>query len=75
MREKLELSSLGFDSGSRKCKRGYNGNCGGVWGSLNFAGVWCQAVVLYWRVWQEFGFSRREDFVRRGANSLASDVM
>jgi hypothetical protein len=37
MREKLELSSDGGDSGSKKCKRSSSGAYGG---SLRFAGMW-----------------------------------
>jgi hypothetical protein len=37
--------------------------CGGVWRILRLAGVWSQAIgfllILY--VWQESGFSRREN--------------
>jgi hypothetical protein len=55
--EKLKLSPDGGDSGSKKCKRGY----GGFWRSLRFAEVRSQASVLCWCIWQEPGFSRRED--------------
>jgi hypothetical protein len=44
MRKKLKLSSDGGDSGSKKCKRGYDGAYGGIWRSLRLAGVWSQAV-------------------------------
>jgi hypothetical protein len=49
MRKKLKLSFDGSDCGRKKCKRGYGGACGGVWQSLETG------------VWQECGFSRRED--------------
>jgi hypothetical protein len=42
----------GGDSASKKCERG----CGGVYG-----GAWSQAVGFASCVWQESGFSRRED--------------
>jgi uncharacterized membrane protein len=44
--KKIKLSSDGNDSGSNKCKRGYGGAYGGVWGSLH--------VVVFWS--QVFGF-------------------
>jgi hypothetical protein len=59
MRKKLKLSSDGGDSGSKKCKRGYSGAYDRVWRSLHLAGV--RWSVLCWCVWQESGFSRRED--------------
>jgi hypothetical protein len=43
---KLKLISDGGDSGSKKCKRGYGGACGGVWRSLRLAGVWHEAVCF-----------------------------
>jgi hypothetical protein len=61
MREKLKLSSDGGDCGSKKCKLGCGGAYGGVWRSLCLAGVWNQAVGLCWCIWQESGFSLRED--------------
>jgi hypothetical protein len=56
----LKLSSVGFDSGSKKFKRGYSGVNNAVWWSLGFAGAWSQDVGLCWCVLQEFGFSRRQ---------------
>jgi hypothetical protein len=44
MRNKLKLSTDGGDSGSKKCKRGCGGSCGGVWLSLRLTGVWSYAV-------------------------------
>jgi hypothetical protein len=38
--EKIEKSSDGGNSGSKKCKRGYGGSYGEVWRSLRLAGVW-----------------------------------
>jgi hypothetical protein len=59
MLKKLKLSFDGGDSGSKKCKRGYDGAYGEVWRSLPLVGVW--RSVLCWCVWQESGLSRRED--------------
>jgi hypothetical protein len=56
MRNKLKLSSDGGDFGSKKCKRGCGSAYGGVWRE---SGV--RRSVLCWCVWQESGFSRRED--------------
>jgi hypothetical protein len=42
--KKLKLSSDGGDPGSKKCKRGYGGACGGVWRSLRMAGVLSHSV-------------------------------
>jgi hypothetical protein len=56
-RKKLKLSSDGDDSGSKKCKRSYDGTNGGVWRSLRLAGFWSQAVGLGWCVWQEDVFA------------------
>jgi hypothetical protein len=39
--EKIEISSDGGDSGSKKCKRGYGGAHGGVWLSLESGGRFC----------------------------------
>jgi hypothetical protein len=44
MRKKMKLNSDGGDSGSKKCKRGYDGAYGGVWRSLHLAEVWSQTV-------------------------------
>jgi hypothetical protein len=41
MRKKLKLSPDGGDPGSKKCKRGYGGACGGVWRSLESGGRFC----------------------------------
>jgi hypothetical protein len=57
MRKKLKLSCDGGDFGSKKHKRGY----GGVWRSLHLSGFWSQAVGFVLCVWQESGFSRRDD--------------
>jgi hypothetical protein len=57
MRKKLKLSSDGGDCDSKKRKRCY----GGFWRSLQSEGVWSEVVGLCWCVWQESGFSRRED--------------
>jgi hypothetical protein len=57
MQKKFKLSSDGGDSGSKK----YNRDCGGVWLILRLAEVWGQVVGFCWCVWQESGFSRRED--------------
>jgi hypothetical protein len=61
---KLKLSSDCGDSGSKKCKRSYAGSYYRVWQSLLFAGVkfGAKAVGLLWCVWQDSGFSYREDF-------------
>jgi hypothetical protein len=58
MRKNLKLSSDGGDSGSKKCKRGYGGACGGVC-VLRESGI--RPAVLCLCVWQESGFIRRED--------------
>jgi hypothetical protein len=62
VRKKLKLSSDGGYRGSKKCKRGYGGACGGVWRSMRLAGVWSQAVGFVLCVWQDSGFSRHENF-------------
>jgi hypothetical protein len=73
--EKLNLSSDDGDSGSKKCKRGYGGAYGGVWREY---GV--RRPALCWCVWQEYGFSRREDvfifnllFLRNFINVVLSE--
>jgi hypothetical protein len=64
MRKKLKLRSDGGDSGSKKCKRGRGGAYGGDLAESAFGGSLESGVrrwVLCWCVWQESGFSRRED--------------
>jgi hypothetical protein len=42
--ENIKLGSGSCDSGSKKRKRGYNADDGGVWRNLRLKGVWSQAV-------------------------------
>jgi hypothetical protein len=44
MRKKLKLISDGGDFGSKKCKRGHGGACGGVWRSLELGDRFCVCV-------------------------------
>jgi hypothetical protein len=55
MQKKLSYEGGKYDR--KKCKRGYGG---GRW-SLRLAGVWSQAVIFCWCIWQESGLSRREN--------------
>jgi hypothetical protein len=44
MPKNLKVRSDGGNSGSKKCKRGRGGVCGGDWRGLPSAGAWSQAV-------------------------------
>jgi hypothetical protein len=57
----MKLSSDGGDSGSKKCKQGYDGTYGAVWRSLRWRESGVRRSVLCCCVWQESGFSRLED--------------
>jgi hypothetical protein len=44
VREKFKSSCDGGVCGSKKCRRGFRGACGGVWWSPCLSGVWSKSV-------------------------------
>jgi len=72
MRKQLKLRPDGSDSGGKKCKRGYRGDCGRVW-SLESGGRFC--VSAFDRNLASVAmkmFSRLIYFLRNFINSLLS---
>jgi hypothetical protein len=57
----LKLISEGGDSGNKKCKRGYGDDYDGSRGIFFWWESGVRRSVLFWRVWQDSGFDRRED--------------
>jgi hypothetical protein len=68
----LKLSSVGGDSGSMECRRGYGGTYGGTWRNLRLAGIWSEATdfVFDVKIFSHFFLLEKELYKFRTFNAI-----